>query len=374
MVPFRYTLRSLGRRKWRTAMTVGGVALVIALYATMSSVGQTMIEAFRATGAPDEVVVVQAGAMTVDFSKVGRDTLPYLETLDGIAHAGGHALVSPELCLSSKVHARGVERDAALRGVGDIAPRVYRQVALARGEWPSPGRHVAIGRTLATKLGVGIGDPLDFEGERWTVVGLLEAGGRVYDQEIWVDLDDLAGATHRTTLSGYTVRAISPDAAARLIDTIDDDRRFPITAMSAHAFYARASGMARFMAVLGSFIALVVAFGAAFGGMNTMYSAVARRRHEVGVLRALGYRPRAVLFAFLVESLLLCLAGGAIGLGIAAALSLLSLDLPYTAASHFSLGASQVGWSLVIAAAVGIAGGCLPALRAARMKVVDALR
>lgn len=374
MVPLRYTLRSLGRRKLRTAMTVGGVALVIALYATMSSVGETMTGAFRATGAPDEVVVVQTGAMTVDFSKVGRDTLPYLETLDGLARAGGRPLVSPELCLSATVRAGAIERDASLRGLTEIAPSVYGQVTLAEGAWPSPGRHASVGRTLADKLGVGVGDSLVFEGETWTVAGILEAGGRVYDQEIWVDLDDLAGATHRTEYSGYTLRTSSRSAAATLIDTVNGARRFPITAMTAHAFYARASGMARFMAVLGSFIALVVAFGAAFGGMNTMYSAVARRRREIGVLRALGYRPSAVLFAFLVESLFLCLLGGVAGLLVAAAISQLSLDLPYTAASHISIGTAQVVWSLVIAAIVGVAGGCLPALRAARMKVVDALR
>ena len=118
----------------------------------------------------------------------------------------------------------------------------------------------------------------------------------------------------------------------------------------------------------------MVALGAVFGGMNTMYSAVAGRRREIGVLRALGYRPRAVLLAFLLESLLISVCGGIIGILLACAMSLLPMELPYTAVSHFGIGGRPVVGALVIAVCVGVVGGCLPAFRAARLKVVDALR
>ena len=196
----------------------------------------------------------------------------------------------------------------------------------------------------------------------------------MYDQEIWADLEDLSAASHRTTFTNYTIRANSASDAATLVETINDNRRFPLRAQLASDFYASTGGMSIWMAALGQFIALIIAIGAAFGGMNTMYSAVAGRRREIGVLRALGYGRGAVLVAFLVESLVLCLIGGAIGVVLGACLSMIPIDIPFLPASRVSLGPPQILWSLVLAISIGLLGGGLPALQAARLKVVEALR
>lgn len=374
MVPLRYILRSLGRRKLRTAMTVVGVALVIAIYASMSSVAQTMVRSFRSTGRSDEVVIVQAGSMTVDFSHVPRSSLGYVQTLEGVEARTERPLVSPELGLGSVATVDGRERDLSLRGVTADAPAVYTQVHLAEGSWPSGGRQVTVGRTAAAKLGLDLDDELTFEGEEWTVVGIHEAGGRVYDQEVWVALDDLAAAANRRTYTNYFLRAESPEAAAALVERVNENRRYPLRAQLASDFYARTGGMSIWMATLGQFIAIIIAIGAAFGGMNTMYSAVSSRRRELGILRSLGFGRGAVLLAVLLESLVLCLVGGGLGLLLGLLLSLVPIDVPFLPASRVALGAPQVLWSLVLALLIGLVGGGLPALQAARLRLVEALR
>ena len=375
MIPLRYILRSLGRRKLRTSMTVLGIALVVAVYSAISSVVETMVQRFKSTGSPDEIVIVQGGAMTIDFSRIDRGSLTYVQTLDGLAWDGDRPLVSPELCLGGIVRVRGSDTDVSVRGVTDIAPAVYGQVRLAdKGKWPGPGHAVSVGRALASRLALQPGDRIELEGEKWTVVGLIDSGARVYDHEIWVDLDELAAATSRKTYSSYTVRASDSGAVSALMEAVNEGRRFPLSAQLAADFYARTGAMAMFMAYIGTFISLVIAVGAVFGGMNTMYSAVAGRRHEIGVLRALGFRRTAVLTSFLGESLAISLVGGIIGLVFGLGLSMVSVDLPMLPTGRVSLGLTQVVWSLTLALAVGLAGGLLPALQASRLAVVDAIR
>ncbi len=374
MVPLKYTLRSLGERKSRTIMTVAGVALAVTIYAVMSSVAATMVRSFRSTGTPSEVVVAQTGALTLEFSGIERGSLSYIQTLQGVATTGGRPLVSPELWLGCILRSDYRERDVSVRGVTDIARQVYGQVRLAAGSWPGPGHRAAVGRAVAGRLGLDVGASVEFEGERWIIVGLLDGGGRVYDQEIWVDLDELAAAANRLTYSSYTVVVADSGAAAPLVEAVNEGRRFPLTALGATEFYARTGGMEIFMAFLGTFISLVIAVGAGFGGMNTMYASVAGRRREIGLLRALGYRSSSVLVAFLFECVVLCLAGGVIGLLLGLILSLVPIDLPLLPSSHVGLGGPQVVQSLVLAFGVGIIGGSLPALQASRLRVVDALR
>jgi putative ABC transport system permease protein len=374
MVPLRYTLRSLRRRKARTGMTVLGVALAVTIYSVMSSVGSTMVRSFRTTGAPREVVIAQAGALTTEFSNIPRGSLSYVQTLDGIATAGGRPLATPELWLQCILQTGGRARDVSVRGVTDLAPLVYRQVRLAGGRWPGPGHEAAMGRSVADRLGLAVGDTVRFEGVTWTVVGLLDGGGRVYDQEIWVDLDALAAAASRLSYSSYTVVVADTAAIPSLVEAVNEGRRYPLTAQQAAAFYARTGGMEIFMAYLGTFISIIIAIGAGFAGMNTMYAAVAGRQREIGVLRALGFGRSTILSSFLLESLVLALVGGAIGLAFGSVLSMVRVDLPLLPSTHITLGASQVLESVALALGVGLLGGGLPALRAARLAVVDALR
>lgn len=312
--------------------------------------------------------------MLVDYSNIDRSSLTYVQTLDGVASEEGQPLVAPELALPSIIVVDGKERKAGVRGVTAMAPTVYRQVELATGDWPGPGHRAAIGRSLAAKLGMEIGDSLEIEGDRFRIAGLLDAGGRVYDQEVWVDLEELAAAANRKTYSSYTLRAVDAAAVPDIVETISENRRFPLSARDAPSFYRRTSGMASFMASLGEMIAMVVAIGAVFGGMNTMYAAVASRRREIAVLRALGYRKVSILGAFLVESLLIALAAGVLGVLLGTIIALSPIELPYSPSGMVSLGSSEAIAALVLAAIIGLVGGGLPAIRAARTSVLEELR
>ena len=374
MVPLRYILRSLGRRKLRATMTILGVALAVAIYAVMNSVADTMVSSFRSTGLAEEVVITQAGTINVEFSNIDRTTLTYVQTLMGVAYDNGRPLVSPELYLGSIVRLGTAEHDVTVRGISNSARTVYRQARLTDGNWPAPGYEAVLGHIAAAKFGAKIGDILEFEGEEWTVVGLLDGRGTVYDQEIWVDLDDLSASANRTTYSSYLVRCHDEDAARIFVETISEGRRFPLSAQPASDFFASTGGMSTFMAFLGKFISIIIAIGAAFGGMNTMYSAIAGRRREIGILRALGYSRRAVFVAFLLESMLICLMGGFAGILLGLGLSEITIDLPLLSAGEIGLGLSQVTASLVLALLVGLFGGGLPALQAARFSVIDTIR
>lgn len=374
MVPFSYVARSLATRKARTVLTVLGVALAVAIYAVMGSVADKMARSFRTTGEPEEVVLTQAGSVNVDFSSVERQSLGYLQTLDAVASQDGTALVSPEIYLGCVVSVHGRTHDVYARGVTAVAPAVYRNLRLASGSWPGPGLKAAVGRSLASRLGLKVGDRLAMERQEWTVAGLLDGEGRVYDNEIWVDLDELAAATNRVTYTSYTVRAKDAAHAATLVTTITEGRRFPLMARSASDFYLATGGMSLFMAALGRFISFVIAIGAVFGGMNTMYAAVAGRRREIAILRALGFGRRAVLLSFLGESLLIGLAGGLAGLVLGFGLSFVPLDLPYSPGTLGGLGLRPALSGLVLALAVGAAGGLLPALHASRLRMVEAMR
>jgi putative ABC transport system permease protein len=373
MIPFKYILGGLQRRKLRTVMTVIGIAMVIAIYAVMNAISAVMVSGFQATGAPDEVVVQQAGAMMAEFSNIDREAIAYVRTLPGVLSRDNQPLVSPELQLTTVLQRDGAERDVNLRGVTDLAADVYTQVSLKQGQWPATGYQATVGVALANKLKLDVGSELVIENASWTVAGILDSSGRIYDQEIWVHLDDLTAQTNRTKYSSFLIKTSSPEAAAALTEEVNSARRYPISAMRADTFFALQGQMAGGIADIGSFLATIIVFGAVFGGMNTMYSTVAGRRREIGMLRAIGFRPRVILGAVVLESVMLALIAGAIGLVLGAFIALVPMNVPYVAAAHVSLGWNEITGALVMSTLIGVFGGLLPAIQAARLRIVNAL-
>ena len=373
MIPFKYILGGLQRRKLRTVMTVIGIAMVIAIYAVMNAISAVMVSGFQATGAPDEVVVQQAGAMMAEFSNIDREAIAYVRTLPGVLSRDNQPLVSPELQLTTVLQRDGAERDVNLRGVSDLAADVYTQVNVKQGQWPATGYQAAVGIALANKLKLDIGSELVIENASWTVVGILDSSGRIYDQEIWVHLDDLTAQTNRTKYSSFLIKTSSPEATAVLVEEVNSARRYTLSAMRADTFFTLQGNMAGGIADIGSFLAIIIVVGAVFGGMNTMYSTVAGRRQEIGMLRAIGFRPRVILGAVVLESVMLALIAGVIGLVLGAFIALVPMNVPYVAAAHISLGWSEITGALVMSILIGLFGGLLPAIQAARLRIVDAL-
>jgi len=374
MLPVNYTIQNLVLRKWRTLITIFGISLAIAVFAGMNAVTRTMTESFKATGHPSEVVVLESGALNMDFSNISRNSLTYVQTLNGVKAINGEPLVSPELYLGTLVQINNHEAEVAVRGVIPLARSVYGQVRLINGTWSKSGKHVVIGQVLSRKFGIGVGDELNMQRENWKVAGIISGNGRVYDQEIWTDLEDLAAVSNRKTYTSYLIQAVDSEAAESIVNTINEGRRFPLLAMPSPAFYKQSSAMASLMAGIGTFISVIIAIGSIFGAMNTMYSSVAARRREFGILGAIGYRPRAILGSLVFESILIALVGCFIGLIMASFLAFVPVDLPYLPIGTVRLGTSQIVAALIMSMVVGLLGGSLPALQAARQRTVDAMK
>ncbi|MFK7990351.1 MAG: ABC transporter permease [Sandaracinaceae bacterium] len=375
MLPLTYSLRSLGRRPARTAMTVLGIALVSALFAAMLAVGSTMSSAFQSTGEPDEIVVTQAGALFADFSNIDRSALAYIQTLDGVATGrDGQPLASPELYFCTEASIDGIALDISVRGVRPIAYEFYREWSLAQGGWPQGTASVAIGASLARELSIGVGDRIEFEGQSWRVEGIFSSAGRLYDRELVTDLDALAAAAQRDDYSAILVRTSDTSGAEDTVEVINHQERERVQAALAPAFYAQSGAMAAAMSGMGGVLALIIALGAVFAGMNTMFSAVANRRRELGTLRALGFPRRALVISLLAEALTLGLIGGMLGAALALLTAFVPVDLPYVVGNSIGVGPTELLAALVLATCVGVLGGFFPALRSARMVPAESMR
>jgi putative ABC transport system permease protein len=375
LVPLSYNLRSLWQRKTRTGLTVAGIAAVVAVYVVMTAVSVQMRHMFKGNAQPDEVVVLQAGAMIPEFSQVNRAEATWLATQPQVVQVGGRPVVSPELSLASHVTLPdGQSANVLLRGVEPANLAFHRELAVVEGKPLADGTAVLVGVQLARSRHLQVGDVLTFERTPWTVGGLFSAQDGVYEQEVWVGLDALAAAANRSNVTGFTVRTRDAAAAKSLVDAILAQHSEPLQAMTSDASFARVGGMSIWMATLGRFIALIIALGAVLGGMNTMYAAVAQRGRELGVLRAIGYRSGAVLLSMLLESVVVGLLGGLVGLGLAFAVARAPITMPYLLEGGIPLGASDLMAGLELALLVGALGGLLPALQAGSVKVVDALR
>ncbi|WP_437964120.1 FtsX-like permease family protein [Sorangium sp. So ce260] len=276
--------------------------------------------------------------------------------------------------LTSAIEQGGDATPVIVRGVTAEAIASFPRVRVVQGAAPGTGARVMVGAKLARAHGIGAGDAIFLEGRTWTVAGVFAAAGSAHEQEIWADLDELGAATHRVDVSSFTVRTGSRASAEALIDEVNAQRAEPLTALSAEAAFARAAGMSSWMAALGQFLALVISVGASVGGASTMFAAVARRRRELAVLRVVGYRPAAIVVSCLLESTSLALIGGMIGAVMAFALADALIDVPFLVRGAIRPSQSDLLAGLALALVVGLAGGLLPALQAARSDLSRALR
>jgi ABC-type lipoprotein release transport system permease subunit len=383
-VPLAYIARNLWVRRVTTALTAGGMALVVFVFATVLMMTEGIRATLVATGQPDNVVVLRKGANAEITSSIAREQAGIIESLPGIAtDAAGQPLVSREpVVLNSLVKRNGKPGNVTLRGTSATGLALRPQVRIVEGRFFRPGSaEIVVGRAIASGYdGVAPGSTLRFAGRDWTVVGILDAGKTGFDSEIWGDSEQLMQAFRRLSYSSVIFRLADPSAFEAVRARLEDDPRLTLEAKPEIRFYAEQSEqLANFISILGTALALIFSTGAIVGAAITMFGAVASRVGEIGTLRALGFRREAVLVAFLGESLLLAFVGGVFGL--AAASLMQFVDVSTTNFATFSELAFQFRLTPVIGAkaiafalAMGLIGGFVPAWRAARLKIVDCLR
>ena len=384
-VPVNYIARNLVARRLTTALTAGGMALVVYVFATVLMLAAGLEQTLVATGQDDNVVVIRRSAQTEVQSGITRLQAGIVESLPQIAVAAdGQPMVSkePVVLINLSKRATGKPANVVIRGVTSAGLALRPQVELVEGRMFQPGTaEVIAGRSIAGGFqGAGLGETLRFASRDWTVVGVFDAGRTGFDSEIWGDAEQMLQAFRRTGFSSMLFRLADPEQFDAIKAAIEDDPRLTLQAKREKRFYAEQSeALSKFISYLGTGISIIFSIGAVIGAAITMYASVASRTAEIGTLRALGFSRGAILAAFLGEALLLGLLGGVVGLAGASAMQALSISTTNfqtfaEIAFSFTLTPRIVVVSLVFALAMGFVGGFLPAARAARMKIIDALR
>jgi putative ABC transport system permease protein len=384
-IPLNYIARNLVARRLTTTLTAGGMALVVYVFATVLMLSAGLQKTLVATGQDDNVVVIRRSSQTEVQSGFGRLQAGIVESLPQIALAAdGRPLVSREevVLISLPKRATGKAANVVIRGVTPAGLTLRPQVALVEGRMFRPGTaEVIAGRAIADGFqGAGLGETLRFASRDWTVVGVFDAGHTAFDSEIWGDAEQMLQAFRRTGYSSMLFRLNDPGEFDAAKAAIESDPRLTLEAKRERRFYAEQSeALSKFISYLGTSISIIFSIGAVIGAAITMYASVASRTGEIGTLRALGFSRGAILVAFLGEALLLGLVGGIVGLLAASVMQATSISTTNfqtfaEIAFSFTLTPGIVIASLVFALAMGFVGGFLPAARAARMKIVDALR
>lgn len=384
-VPYSYSLRNLWTRKLTTILTAGGMALVVFVFAAILMLAQGLQETLVETGSYDNVVVVRKGSGTEVQSGVDRYQASVVETIPQITIAdNGKSLLAKEVLVLITLPRRGsgTVSNVSVRGIGEQSLALRPQVRLIRGRMPRPGTpEIIVGTSAAQRFeGMALGGSLRFALRDWSVVGIFDAGKTAFSSEVWGDADQLMQAFRRPVYSSVIFRLDDPAQFQRIRQSLETDPRLSLEAKRENSYYAEQSEMmAKFLRILGMSLTIIFSLGAIIGAMITMYAAVANRTAEIGTLRALGFRRTAILTAFLLESVALGLIGGLTGLFFASFLQFITISTVNfqtfsELAFSFALTLSITFRSLLFALVMGLVGGLLPAFRAARMKIVDALR
>lgn len=383
-----YNVRSLLERRVTTSATLAGLALVTFVLTAALMLAGGMRRTMATTGDPLVLKVLQRGSPNELTSHVPTDRAQLLAAAPEAAlDANGTPLASAELvvpALVTRAAARSASDSTSLgvRGVSEMAFKLRPQPHIQGRMFAAGVDEILIGRSLVGRFkGAELGGRMAFGGRQWAVVGIADHGGTAYDSELWGDFHQISAAFRRTQ-TVVNVAAKDAESLQALTARIDSDPT--LNSLEAHretTYWSRLSGRhVRFVTLLGIMVASLFAFGAILGAMNTMYAQVAARSREVGTLRSLGFKPRAILVSLVLESSLLALVSGAIGVALAALLlngvelSLTTQEIQNEMSYGFHLAPLTALGCLMFACLMGYAGGLLPALRAARMPLVDAIR
>jgi ABC-type antimicrobial peptide transport system permease subunit len=384
-IPYFYSFRNLWTRRLTTVLTASGMALVVFVFAATLMLAEGLRRTLVETGSYDNVVVIRKSAVSEVQSGVERPQAAVVESQPEVAIGpDGKPLLAKELVVLINLPKRGTNKpsNVIIRGVGASSLLLRPQVHLKEGRMPKPGSaEVIAGASIAKRFkGGGLGETLRFGMRNWTVVGVFDAGSTGFSSEIWGDVDQLMQAFRRPVYSSVLFKLRDPGDFDSFKQRIESDPRLTVEAKRETRYYLdQSEAMSKFLSILGLALTVIFSLGAIIGAMITMYAAVANRVVEIGTLRALGFHKKSILAAFILEALFLGLLGGLIGIFLASFMQLVTISTMNwqsfaELAFSFSLTFAIVWKSLVFSLVMGFVGGVLPAFRAARMNIVDALR
>ena len=384
-IPFSYSIRNLVARRLTTFLTATGMALVVFVFAAILMLSAGLEKTLVETGSDDNVIITRKAANSEVQSGVERLQAAIIESLPQIATGSdGEPLLAKELVVLISLPKRGSDKPAnvVIRGIGQSSIKLRPQVRIAEGRLPHPGSaEIIAGSSIAKRFkGGGIGESLRFGMRDWTVVGIFDAGATGFSSEIWGDATQLMQAFRRPVYSSVTFKLASSSDFPLVKARLDADPRLSLDVRRETQYYRdQSEAMAKFLRILGISLTVIFSMGAIIGAMITMYAAVANRVGEIGTMRALGFQRSSIMSAFLMEAFLLGLTGGVAGLLCASFLQLITIStMNWQTFSELAFSFTltfDIAWkSLLFSIMMGLIGGVVPAVRASRLKIVDALR
>ncbi|HLM24834.1 MAG TPA: ABC transporter permease [Pyrinomonadaceae bacterium] len=383
-LPLKYNIRNIIVRKGSTLATAFTIGLTVAVFLMVMALARGIDLTLASSGEPLNVIVLREGSTAELTSSVTRENFNDLIYLDGVQREGDTPLATAEQITLIYKPRKGMSQgsNVTVRGVGPMSFKLRSGFKTIAGREFQPGQTEAVvSKRIAERFqGLDIGDKFRIQTTDYTVVGLFDSAGKAFESEIWVDINSLASTTKRDGYSSALLRAKDQSALNALTNRITNDQKLHLKAVSERVFYedqqGATSGALKGLAV---FISFIMAVGAGFAGMNTMYATVARRTKEIGTLRVLGFSRFSILTAFLLESVAIALIGAAIGILLALPLNFVSTGtsnwLTFSEiAFNFRVTFDLMIFALIFGAVIGFIGSLLPSIRASRYKIVDALR
>ncbi|HSU42077.1 MAG TPA: FtsX-like permease family protein [Polyangiaceae bacterium] len=388
MIPLSYNVRSLLVRKTTTVATALGVGLVVFVLAAAFMLGTGITKTMVGAGRRDNAIVLRKGSDTEMASSLEVNTLSMIAGAPGVKRsASGTSLVSGEVVLviaQEKLGTGGQVANVLVRGVPAVALEVRPEIHVVAGRPPRPGTdEVMIGQGLRGKYqGMDLEQSFELKKNRPVkVVGVFESGGSSFESEVWADVDTARSSFGREGLvSSATVRLESPSKFDAFKATMESEKRLGLETLTETGYYEKQSSMTSlFIKITGAIIVFFISLGAMVGALITMQAAVSQRQREIGTLRALGFSRVSILTSFLLESTVLALGGGVLGVLAALCMTFVKLSMMNFAtwqevSFSFDPNPQVLVVSLVFGALMGVIGGFFPALRAARVSPIEAMR
>lgn len=385
-VPISYNFRSIRARWTSTIVAVLGIAGTVGVFVAMLSLAKGFKATLVASGSPGNALVMRAGSTSEMMGGITLDSVRIVQDAPGVARDAGGPLVTQEVVgvMPFPLISTGTEANVQVRGVSPNVLHIRTFAKIIEGRMFQSGlAELVVGKNAArTYQGLTVGNTVNFGGGRWKVVGVFDAGGSSFDSEVWCDGRILNEVLKRpdNIFQSATVHLSSPSAFQEFKDSVTADPRLNVDVIREIDYYAKQSTtMTRLITILGGLVAAIMAIGAIFGALNTMYSAVAERGREIATMRALGFSSWNVILSFLFEALLISFVAALIGcLAVLPLNGLTTSTMNFQTFSNlafaFKITLDLLLMGVLFALVMGVLGGLLPAIRAARRPVAVALR